>query len=167
MDASSKERPVSWRETFAQHSDDIDQRIVSAYSRGASNDEAWSDLRSYAQGSLGATPEDCGPGSEFDSACRAMFEEHLERLENSGLLKRSAQGYVPAQSADYEGAGQPGAAAGGAGPRGEGLSAESTNPDQWGKAGQATNKDGADYFRQGEQRDVRTGEDEWRHTEEF
>jgi hypothetical protein len=162
-----QQRPVNWKQVWEARTAEIDERIVSAYARGSDTEAVYDSVRNFAQGSLGAGEQlpDCGPGSGFDDECRALFEEHLLRLEKSGKLKREGERYSIPQSADYEGANQIGAAAGGSGPRGAGLSGEGGHPDQWGRSGTATEPEQSG--RAGEETPVETGEDVHRKTDRF
>jgi hypothetical protein len=161
-----EQHPVRWRDVLSERSQEIDNTILSAYARGASNEEAAEEVRNYAQGALGLTPEACTPGSEFDSTCSTVFEEHAARLEQSGLLKPGAGDSRVVQRQDFDGAYQIGAATGGSGPRGAGKSGETGLPDQWGRQGQATNKQGTDYFRDGQETEPEPGLDHLRHQED-
>ena len=159
------ERPISWREVLSERSQEIDDQIVNAYSRGASPQGAYDHLRSWVQAAAGAEQqiEDCGPGSAFDSECRKLFEDHVQRLERSGRLHKYAGGYT-AEQPDMAGAWQVGAFAGGSAPRGAGHSREPGHPDQWGRSGQAVQPD--QTGRAGIETEVPTGYDELRKRHE-
>jgi hypothetical protein len=164
---SAEHSPVSWQEIFSRNAEEIDGRITSALGRGAGLDEAYGDVRNFAQGTVdpGIVP-DCGPNADFDSECRRLFDEHVQRLELAGTLKRNGASYEVAQKSDMRGANQGTNAAGGAGPRGEGLSGEATNPGQWGRAGTGPQPE-ISGGRKGEETDVETSYDYHRKTDQF